>query len=138
MKSSAVRALWASAFLFSANAVAQTSEPPVDPSLANPTGSTSSLYTALNNSLRIGQGENLDIAPTLGSMEALGYITGVRELLSVDITQPQYRICVPGGLGSDALERIVIKFIDAHPQSYSWPPSGVVVAAYLQAFPCHK
>jgi hypothetical protein len=129
---------FASAFEFAGGAAAQTSEPPPDASLANPTASTSALYTALANGLRISQGENLDTIPTLGSMEALGYLLGIKELLSVYITQQKYRICVPAGIGADALERVVVKYIDSNAKSYSWPPGAVVTAAYVQAFPCGK
>ena len=126
------------ALAFAASASAQTNEPSPDSSLANPTGSTSALYTALSNGLRITQGESLDAVPTLGSMEALGYLLGVKDLLSVYITEQKYRICVPAGVGADALERIVVKYIDGNPKVYSWPPGAVVTAAYIQAFPCSK
>ena len=121
-----------------AGASAQTIEPSPDSSLVNPTGTTSALYTALSNGLRITQGENLDTVPALGSMEALGYLLGVKELLSVYITEQKYRICVPAGVGADALERIVVKYIDGNPKVYGWPPGAVVTAAYMQAFPCSK
>jgi hypothetical protein len=129
---------FAGAFAFAGGAVAQTGEPLPDPSLANPTASTSALYKALGNGLRISQGANLDTIPTLGSMEALGYLLGVKELLSVYITQQKFRICVPAGVGADALERVVVKYIDGNPKSYGWPPGAVVTAAYVQAFPCGK
>ena len=130
--------VFACTLAFANGASAQTSESSPDSSLANPTGSTSALYTALSNGLRINQGENLDTIPTLGSMEALGYVLGIKDLLSVYITQQNFRICVPAGVGADALERIVVKYIDGNPKVYSWPPGAVVTAAYVQAFPCSK
>ena len=129
-------AAFVSAFI-PAGAMAQMSEPP-PASPPNPMGSTSALYTALSDAQRISQGENLETIPTLASMEAVGYIFGIQEMLSVNVAQPQFRVCVPAGMGADALERIVVKFIDNNPKSYSWPPSSVVVAAYVQAFACRK
>lgn len=130
--------LFASTVAFAAGAFAQANEPAQDTSLANPTANTSALYTALSNGLRISQGENLGTLPTLGSMEALGYLLGAKELLSVYITQQKYRICVPGGIGADALQRVVVKYIDSNPKAYGWPPGAVVTAAFMQAFPCGK
>ena len=127
-----------SALALSTVAVAQASESAPDPSLVNPIESTSTLYTALSNAQQISQGKTLNAFPTLGAMEASGYLLGVKEMLSAYVVKPEFHICVPAGVSADTLGRIVVKFIDSNPKTYGWPPGPVVTAAYLQAFSCGK
>lgn len=139
MKCSVVASLLVVGLLtFAGSSAAQVSDSPPTPAEANVTGNTSALYAALSNSLRISQGENLGTFQTIGSMEALGYIVGIEDILTSPITQPKFRVCVPANVSADALERVVLKFIDSNPKTYGLPPFGVVTGAFMQAFPCTK
>jgi hypothetical protein len=104
----------------------------------NPAATTSALYSALANGVKLGQGAAPDTASTDQALVALGYITAIEQMLSSGLVKPTIRICNPTEIRNDALARIVVIYVDGHPQAYSLPPAVVVAAAFGQAFPCHK
>ncbi|MGH8110452.1 MAG: Rap1a/Tai family immunity protein [Rhodanobacteraceae bacterium] len=132
-------ALAVAAMLASApTAIAQTSAP-------NPTISTSALYFSLKQQLVDWQNpaaaeRDLNL---WSDAEAVGYVGGVLATLSLNADYPPahgVEICIPtnASISASAVDRIVVKFIDAHPTAYGQAPITVVSEALMQAFPCAK
>ena len=45
--------------------------------------------------------------------------------------------CLPNGVIVSQLERIVVKYLEARPEELHMAASGLVVLAYMEAFPCN-
>ena len=69
----------------------------------------------------------------------LGFISGVDDLNTMDsdiLKTPIHAWCVPGGVTTTQLAKVVVKYGNDHPEELHFPAVAVVVGALVGAFPC--
>jgi hypothetical protein len=90
--------------------------------------------------------ENVDInaktVPLKDAMDVgtcLGFISGVVDLNTMDLDilkKPIHTWCVPDGVTTTQLAKVVVKYGNDHPEELHYPGVMVVVGALVGAFPC--
>jgi hypothetical protein len=66
-----------------------------------------------------------------------GYVQGANDLMALVFPPEQGKYCPPiEGISVDQAVRIVLKWIEAHPEDMHQPARLAVVLALLQTFPC--
>lgn len=86
---------------------------------------------------------NLTVDEMLGVRECLGYISGMRDMLtawraeSKVMKQPDSApMCVPYESTTGELVRVVVKYMNDNPTSLHEPRAGPVLHAFIHAYPC--
>jgi len=65
-----------------------------------------------------------------------GYLAGVAE--TPWPTVPPQRVCSPAGVTLDQITNIVVRYLQAHPETRHGPAPALIIAALAEAFPCRR
>ena len=78
--------------------------------------------------------------PDPGDFFCLGFVTGTHDAVFEDMKEGAsfhgYRFCTYKGISNHQLERVVIKYLNDHPENLHFAASSQVFAALAKAFPC--
>lgn len=71
-------------------------------------------------------------------MRCDGYVTGIIDMhqVLVDWDDLPAMFCMPHGATNDQVIRVVLKYLETHPEYLHHNPSGLAINAIIKAFPC--
>jgi len=68
----------------------------------------------------------------------VGYINAYRELAAMLPESAGIKLCLPApGVGNEQFIKIVLKYLDQHPEKLHLPAAQLIYDATDEAFPCH-
>nr|WP_279577299.1 Rap1a/Tai family immunity protein [Pseudomonas sp. LA21] len=65
-----------------------------------------------------------------------GLIGGLMDVLDRNNSQPLLRSCLPGNVSMGQTTRIVVRYLQDHPEQLHLPDTRLVLMAIQEAFPC--
>lgn len=74
---------------------------------------------------------------TKGGDFCTGYIWSNVDRAATDADSKKW-ICVPNGVTSEQGKKVVVKYLENHPEKLHWVAWGLAHNALLEAFPCSK
>lgn len=89
--------------------------------------------------VKVSDGEQILSNQQLVAGYCIGLLEGVRSALTIhkDQLEPVYRICFPyNGITNEQAARIVVKYLDSHPELLNEDPSLLTVYAYRDVYFC--
>ncbi len=69
----------------------------------------------------------------------VGYLTGLQGMewfTRVVLEQQDKLFCIPAGVGAEQRVRVVVQYLEEHPERLHLPAAGEVAIALNKAFPC--
>lgn len=107
------------------------------------------LLKACKNAISVFEhrASNIDIIEvSMGSSFCVGYIRGVSDTTKIsyfgimgkngDLVAPFHYFCTPNEVGTEQEIRIVIKYLENHPEKLNQPMLYIIINALSAAFPC--
>jgi hypothetical protein len=69
-----------------------------------------------------------------------GLLEGARTTMWLNKNQlnPPYRICFPDDISNEQSARIVVKYLENHPEELNQNPTALALYAFKTAYPCKK
>ena len=67
-----------------------------------------------------------------------GYIRAANDMYEIMVINSNRTICIPSGISGKQLIRIVVKYLNDHPEKLHNPASLLVYEAFQESFPCIK
>lgn len=102
--------------------------------------SADDFYTALKRGVDTAEGHILrpDAAADLDMAEAMGYVGGMWDgmKLEAEARRPGSSACMAAPIQVAGMVRIVLRYVDSHPNAHSGDRFSVVGSAYRDAYPC--
>jgi hypothetical protein len=69
--------------------------------------------------------------------QCIGYVAGIADVMSADNDVNGYRACIPtDGVTEAQLRDVVMRFLNAHPETRHLLAAGLVAQALQEAFAC--
>lgn len=83
-------------------------------------------------------GKTVPLKDAMAVGTCLGFISGVADLntMDLDILKTHHAWCVPDGVTTTQLAKVVVKYGNDHPEELHFPAVVVVAGALVGAFPC--
>ena len=67
----------------------------------------------------------------------LGFLDAFRQLSRMLASPPNTKLeCLPAGVGQEQFIRVILKYVDQHPEKLHLPAAQIVYDAANEAFPC--
>ncbi len=76
--------------------------------------------------------------PPKDTMEAVNIGQCVGQVVGIMYLREKLGICVPGGVPLIQGVKVVVKFMDKHPEALNMPFAAIVYWGFNEAFPCPK
>jgi hypothetical protein len=66
----------------------------------------------------------------------LGFLDAYRQLAVMLPVSANFKLCLPEGVGQEQLIKVLVKYLDRHPEELHLPAAQLVYDATTEAFPC--
>ena len=87
--------------------------------------------------IEVDQGNS--IANPIGVGQCAGYLQGMSDLnaLYLSYKQPTF-FCMPSKVNNGQKAKVIVKYLNDHPEKLLEIDGGIVLMAFMDAFPCPK